>query len=157
MYLYFVRHGDASHNAPTDAQRPLTDAGCKEARLVGQALAGMKIQPTAVLSSPRVRAQQTADLIADALSMSSAQDDALNFHFNLNRLEDLLASYESDAHIVLVGHNPNMSEVAQAVTGARVSMKTGMVIAAHAYPPSLANAQLLWAAPPKLLKALVQG
>ena len=71
MQLYVMRHGDALMQAPTDAQRPLSDRGRQQVNGMVDHL--LPVLPTCVIASPYVRAQQTANLICDGLGLSSHQ------------------------------------------------------------------------------------
>src|ERR1017187_8054270 len=70
MKLHLVRHGTASSVAPTDAERELTSDGREEARIAGAALAELDVSASYILSSPLVRARQTAEIVAEALKLN---------------------------------------------------------------------------------------
>ncbi|WP_271411877.1 phosphohistidine phosphatase SixA [Pseudomonas sp. Q1-7] len=111
MRLWLLRHGEAEPRAHTDAQRELTRHGRKDVLHSAAQLAGRPLG--AILASPYVRAQQTAELVRDALGFSapvgtapwatpdSDPREALNFLAERNE-QDLL----------LVTHNPFVSELA---------------------------------------------
>ncbi len=67
MEIYFLRHasaGEAKLNPAKDEQRPLDKLGIEQCHIVGRALAALKLGLDAIISSPLVRAQQTASIVA---------------------------------------------------------------------------------------------
>ena len=156
MKVYFVRHGKASQNAPTDEQRPLTEEGIESVKNMAIALKKAGCQPTIIYTSPRVRAFQTAALIAQEFGMKAEVNNACNFEFNAKAAAELCQGYDDDDEVMFVGHNPSMSEVVQHVTGAAVDLSTGGVACvAEFYPPSTRNAILKWLLVPKVIDAIV--
>src|SRR5450759_1558890 len=75
MHLYLVRHGIAmgreDPNCPPDTERPLTPKGMKRTQAAALGLRAMKIKPDAVLTSPWLRAVQTAEIFCEAIGFSS--------------------------------------------------------------------------------------
>jgi len=116
VILYFVRHTSAADSAPSDAQRPLTRQGEDEARLVGTALAGMKVRPTRIYSSPMLRARQTAGLIGQELKFDGPPE-ALEELNNGESTPSLLRALPAVSEIVMVGHMPSLAEHIAAITG----------------------------------------
>jgi phosphohistidine phosphatase len=158
MKLYFVRHGKASKQAASDAQRPLTDSGNRQITRAAQVLKRLGVAPAYVFSSPRLRAKQTADILGAALGTETTVEEAVNFDFDIDKARDLLACASSDdAEILFVDHNPSRSEVVQGVTGASVSMTTGGIACVQARPASLEHSRLLWLLTPKLAAAFTDG
>jgi phosphohistidine phosphatase len=86
MKLFFMRHGDAVDIAESDSARPLSDLGRTEVRQVAEGIASMGAQPTHIFASPRVRAQQTAQIVADVFGGSVVTQEALNYSFNVDVL-----------------------------------------------------------------------
>ena len=76
MKLYFIRHGKAGYNATTDEARPLTEAGIQQAKNNGLILKAMGVTPAKIYSSPRLRAQQTAEHIGQALNIEVEINEA---------------------------------------------------------------------------------
>ena len=118
--LWLLRHGDAADGSP-DAERPLTKKGEKQAGNVGLALKALGVSLDACLTSPKVRAAQTARLACEALGVEP-------------KLEPKLAGGPFDAQalaaglgddVLLVGHDPDFSMAVHALTGAQVRMKKG--------------------------------
>jgi phosphohistidine phosphatase len=107
-----------------DDQRPLIAEGEREARNAGRALRALKLRPDAIVTSPLVRARQTAKLAAAELGMRCIVDDALRPGFD--RLDELLTRHPGDT-LVLVGHDPDFSGLVRELTGARTALAKGGV------------------------------
>src|SRR5690606_42062752 len=100
MKLYFIRHGKAGYDAPTDEARPLTDVGILQAKNNGVFLKNLGIQPTKIYTSPRLRAHQTAQQIG--IAHGSTPEKNKDSNFSLSRENDLeLASNHRPAHQIL--------------------------------------------------------
>ena len=95
--------------------RQLTAKGIRQARKLGAELARADPRPTAVVSSPLVRARETAGEVADALGLSVEVDERLVPGATLASIEAIAA--EREAPFVTVGHQPDCSEIAFALTG----------------------------------------
>lgn len=124
--LWLLRHADAedAHGRP-DAERPLTEKGRAQARAAGLALKALEIPLDACLASPRVRARDTALLACEALGLDvQLAPELAGGGFDP---EQLAAGY--GAHVLLVGHNPDVAQAVYDCTGARVRMKKGALAA----------------------------
>jgi phosphohistidine phosphatase len=118
--IWLLRHGEAEDNAADDASRRLTEKGERQSRTAGQALAKLGVELDVCLSSPKVRALDTARLACDALGLEVEQTEALRGgDFDP---EDVSAGR---GNVLLVGHEPDFSRAIQLATGARVDMKKG--------------------------------
>ena len=124
MLVYLCRHAKAAPGDP-DETRPLTDVGLEQARDLGKHLARAEPRPTAVVSSPLVRARQTAAPVADALGVSVEIDERLVPGATLASIEAIAA--ERDSPFVTVGHQPDCSEIVLALTGADPGFPVGSV------------------------------
>ena len=118
--LWLLRHGDAAEGSP-DAERPLTKKGDRQARTAGRALKRLGVKVDACLTSPKVRAAETARIACEELGVEP-------------QLEPKLAGGPFDAealaaglgdNVLLVGHDPDFSMAVHALTGAQVRMKKG--------------------------------
>ena len=117
--IWFLRHGDAEDGEP-DWERRLTDKGRRQASAAGAALAALGVEPELCISSPRVRARETAELACAELGTEVTLDERLAG----GRFDPLeLAAGVSD--VLLVGHEPDFSAAVAELTGARVDMKKG--------------------------------
>jgi phosphohistidine phosphatase len=118
--IWLLRHGDASDDAPDDASRPLTGKGERQARAAGAALAALGVELDACLTSPKVRARETARLACEPLGVGPEVAEALRGgDFDP---EELAAGRGT---VMLVGHEPDFSRAIQLATGAAVEMKKG--------------------------------
>ena len=116
--IWLLRHGEAADGHPDD-DRPLTDKGEQQARAAGAALAKLGVPIDLCLSSPKLRAAETARLACQALGVEVTLDQRLKGGpFDP---EDLVG----DTEALLVGHDPDFSAAVHAATGAQVRMKKG--------------------------------
>lgn len=118
MLLLLIRHAHAGDRDPDrwpdDRDRPLTDKGRKTQRKVGRALAKLGLAPAKVLTSPWVRAAQTAEILVQELGLHTPAlpVDALAADPDLIRLADDIGDPGPNAIVALVGHSPWMEELA---------------------------------------------
>ncbi|MEA2364637.1 MAG: phosphohistidine phosphatase [Thermoleophilaceae bacterium] len=118
--LWLLRHGDAADGSP-DAERPLTKKGEEQARAAGLALKALGVDLSACLTSPRVRAAETARLVCEPLGVEPQLEPKLaGGPFDA---EALAAGLGDD--VLLVGHDPDFSMAVHSLTGAQVRMKKG--------------------------------
>jgi phosphohistidine phosphatase len=132
VQLWLLRHGDAvPHDSrPTDAERELTPRGERQAEVAGRALARLGTEFDACFTSPKVRARDTARLACAALNTEPVEESSLAAGFDSDAARELLAAAGSeDGRILVVGHNPDLSQVVSDLTGARVDLKKGGVAA----------------------------
>ena len=120
MKLYLLRHATASDAALSDEKRELTREGQQEARIAGEALAKLGAKPISILSSPLVRARQTAEIAAKALKFSKDIQliDELKNGSSTAFLLKALKACGSDGEVVMVGHMPSLAEHLAAFIGA---------------------------------------
>jgi phosphohistidine phosphatase len=118
--IWLLRHGDAAEGSP-DAERPLTDKGKEQARAAGRALKELGVKPAACLTSPKVRALDTARIACEELGAEPQLEPRLaGGPFDP---EALAAGLGDD--VLLVGHDPDFSMAVHGLTGAQVRMKKG--------------------------------
>lgn len=127
--LWFLRHGEAEpHDARPDADRRLTERGEEQSRAAGRALAALGIPFQIVLSSPRVRALDTARLACEALGHERVViDESLAGEFALDDALDLAAGAGAgaDKRVLFVGHDPDFTQILHDLTGGAVDLKKG--------------------------------
>jgi phosphohistidine phosphatase len=124
--LWVLRHGDAEpHGVRTDFERRLTARGERQSRAAGCALARLGVSFDAVFASPRVRALQTARLACAELGIEPVVYEPLGGGFDERDFATLAAGESPGAALLLVGHEPDLSGLVAAITGARVEMKKG--------------------------------
>jgi phosphohistidine phosphatase len=112
--VYLVRHAKAESGEP-DELRALNDKGRKQARRLGKRLAREGVRPDAVLTSPLLRARETANAIAKATGVTAEPDERLAPGARADDLRDAVAG-RGDT-VVVVGHQPDCSQIAAALTG----------------------------------------
>jgi phosphohistidine phosphatase len=118
--IWLLRHGKAEDAAGDDAARRLTAAGERQARAAGAALAALEVQIETCLSSPKVRAAETARLAAAELGIEVELCDRLGGgDFDLDEL------VAGRGETLLVGHEPDFSRAIQLATGGRVKLAKG--------------------------------
>jgi phosphohistidine phosphatase len=128
--LWLLRHAEAEpHGARADSERRLTARGEDQARTAGLALRQLGADFDGVLFSPKVRARQTAELAAERWSEDARERMAVHpplaERFGATQALALLNELPADAHLLLVGHEPDLSGVAGALTGGLVDLKKG--------------------------------
>jgi phosphohistidine phosphatase len=125
--LWFLRHGEAvPHDAAPDPDRQLTERGEEQSRAAGRALAAMEMAFQIVLSSPRVRALDTARLACEELGIEQVViDESLSSGFGIEDALELGAATGEDKRVLFVGHNPDFEQVVHDLTGASVDLKKG--------------------------------
>jgi phosphohistidine phosphatase len=160
--LYFVRHGLAAERGdawPDDTKRPLTEEGMSRLRKAVRGLAHLGVSVEVVLSSPLVRARQTAELVAGGLDPrpSLVNVDSLAPDGTYAAVVADLEKHARKTRIALVGHEPMMGELAARLIGSRhpIEFKKGGVcrIDVEDLPPA-GPGDLRWMLTPKILRAL---
>lgn len=110
MLLYLLRHAEAEPHRAEDFSRKLTANGEKQARTVGSYLAEREIRPDLILTSPVLRAKQTAILAAKELQIDVPTEETwLACGMNPERALAELAGYTRLGSIMIVGHEPDFS------------------------------------------------
>ena len=162
MEVILVRHAIAHERNrirwPNDALRPLTTAGIRKFRKAASGLAGCLPKGVALLTSPYVRARETAAILSDALGRGKATEcGELSSGEPTQACFELLRKRKADA-VVLVGHEPNLSNfLAAAVCGAGGRMKTdfkkgGAACIEFNSGIEPGRATLKWVLPPRVLR-----
>jgi phosphohistidine phosphatase len=123
--IWLLRHGDAEDGeGKADAERELTEKGERQSRDAGRALKQLGVELDVCLTSPKVRARDTARLACDELGAQVEEDERLaggDF--------DPLELAAGRGEVMLVGHEPDFSGAVALVTGSRVKMKKGGIAA----------------------------
>lgn len=153
--LHLLRHAHAGDPGAWDGPddlRPLTRRGRRQAEHLGVFLESRGHRPDVIMSSPRVRALQTAEIVGAELGMTVRSDPRLAEPFGLTELRELLE--ESGARApMLVGHDPDFSDLLVALTGAaQLSMRKGELATLDIDSRNPVRAgRLRWLVPPDLL------
>jgi phosphohistidine phosphatase len=155
--LHFLRHahaGDPDAWTGDDAARPLSDKGEKQAERLGAFLAGIGFKPDAIISSPKLRAAQTGEIVAKHLGIQISLDDRLAGAFEVDTLETLLHDAGDPVRPVVVGHDPDFSDVLAELSGAsELPMPKGALARVDIERPLRSGGGTLhWLVPPDLLK-----
>ena len=113
MQLYLLRHGEAEPSASGDSLRRLTGKGRRDVKSVARQFRQLGLQLDYCLCSPYVRAQETAQeflqLVAPQQGITETPE--LTPDHRASAVMDVLASLPAKAQVLLVGHNPLMSEL----------------------------------------------
>ncbi len=112
MRLFFLRHAVAYSRegwSGSEADRPLTDRGRAEMRLVADGLATLDLKVELAITSPFARAAETARMAAEALKTPLEEASELAPGATLSRLLHVLQGHEDVSRILLVGHEPDFS------------------------------------------------
>lgn len=118
--IYLLRHGDAEEGNGDDAARRLTEKGERQAETVGLALAKLGTEIDVCLTSPKVRAADTAKLACQALGVEPEIAEELR-----GGSFDSLALAAGRGDVLLVGHEPDFSGEVARLTGAKVKLRKG--------------------------------
>jgi phosphohistidine phosphatase len=157
--LYLVRHaiaGERGDEYPDDSLRPLTGEGMARFRKAARGLVEVGVEIDLILTSPFVRARQTADILSGQLRGNPAvvETDALIPGAAHADLIAELANHAKRSALALVGHEPGIGMAAARLVGAKgaFAFKKGGVcrIDVAGLPPE-GPGQLVWFVPPKML------
>jgi phosphohistidine phosphatase len=161
MILYFLRHASAGEhlvNPKKDEKRALDKEGIEQCGYVGRALAALDVQVDAIVSSPLKRCTQTASLIGNELGYEGKLqlDASLRPEAGLPDFRKLLEKYARQEAIMVVGHNPNLSQFLGSVISdsgceASLELKKGAVAKVELRRTS---GTLQWCVTPRLVRAL---
>lgn len=156
MLLHLLRHahaGDPGAWDGPDAERPLSDKGRAQAERLGAHLAAIGFRPDAIISSPKVRALETAEIVAEHLDLSVSVDDRLGRMVGPEDIVESLAAAGAPQRPVLVGHDPDFSDLVSTLCGAPVPMRKG-ALARIEIADSLGagTGTLRWLLPPDALR-----
>jgi phosphohistidine phosphatase len=157
MELYLLRHGHAGDPGAWDGpddRRPLSDKGEKQSDRLGRFLAGIGFGVDAIITSPKVRAAQTARIVAAQLGVTIGEDDRLGAEVDIGTLESILRDAGNPTRVMVVGHDPDFTDLVTTLCGAaRISMKKGALARIDADRPlEPGGGTLRWLVPPDLLR-----
>ena len=163
MVIYFLRHANAGlkqfSDAVKDEKRPIDKIGEVQSHDVGRALAAIGVTVNVILSSPLARAMQTAAIVSQELGHEEKLviDDALRPEATFEKFKALLNRHKDKAAIMVVGHDPSMTEFVNKVLSgggplAAIEMKKGGV--AKVEKDLRKQAVLKWVMPPKVVQKI---
>ena len=161
MIIYFLRHASAGEhlvNPKKDDQRALDKDGIEQCGYVGRALAAIEAQVDVIVSSPLKRATQTASLVGNEMGYEGKLqiETGLRPGATLADFRRMLEKYARQEAVMVVGHNPNLSQFLGAIISesgceASVELKKGAVARVDMRRSS---GTLQWCLTPKALRTL---
>lgn len=161
MIVYFLRHASAGEHFVSpkkDEKRALDKEGIEQCGYIGRALSALDVQVDAVVSSPLKRSTQTASLVGNELGYEGKLqlDPGLRPEAGLADFRKILEKYARQEAIMVVGHNPNLSQFLGSVISdsgceASVELKKGAVAKVEMRRTS---GTLQWCLTPKVLRTL---
>jgi phosphohistidine phosphatase len=157
MKLYFLRHGLAGSRgrwAGPDSERPLTDEGIARMEREAATLGALGLSLDVIVTSPLVRAYQTAEIIARKVDLLDrlVTDERLAPGFGVRELRGILDDHPGAVAVMLVGHEPDFSlAVGDLIGGGTVAFKKGGLGRVDTSDASLGDAELAWLLPPSVL------
>ena len=156
MELVLLRHGKAEDfNLDGDAERALVERGHKQARRAAKLLQGAERLPEVVLTSPRLRALETAESFCNKVSMPGpVKQSWLDCGMDPETAMRELAAFNDFDRVMIVGHEPDFSGLVEWVlgcSGSFVEVKKGALVGLEVNPPAM-HATLAFLIPPKLIR-----
>jgi phosphohistidine phosphatase len=163
MQIFFLRHANAGEpklNPAKDAKRPLDKLGIEQSHDVGRALAALNVTVDVIISSPLKRATQTAAVVANEIDHEEKVviDNALRPGATWDQFQELLRRYNRKDAVMVVGHNPTMTEFLNKLVGApptALELKKGAI--ARVEKEGRRAAVLKWCMPPKTVRSIQQA
>jgi phosphohistidine phosphatase len=156
MELYFLRHGIAADAGPAglgDAGRPLTKEGIAKMQAGARGMRRLGLRLDALLSSPLVRAHETAAIVARELGLGLQLSEKLAPGCDMALLFALLGENRGAERMMLVGHEPDFSSLVGALTGgSQVLMKKGGLACVNIERLEQGAGTLTWLLPPRVLR-----
>ena len=160
MEIYLVRHGDyvdqGSHSIEQDSRNQLSEVGVKKLQQEAGILAKWKVPVGRIVTSPFVRAKQTAKIIAEALNVPVDEHVGLTrTSFNIQVLQQILSGYSQIDSLMLVGHESDLSKVASAVIGGgALLLDRGGIIRITLDTIEPPQGKLVWLLSPEVMAAI---
>ena len=155
MILYFLRHGRAEqHSEGPDSERKLTKKGTRELKGAASLWRRLNLRPEVILTSPLVRAVETAEIARDALGLKKEPepDDRLRPGATWEGLAQAMVDHREAARVMFVGHNPDFESAIELLSGAEaVRLRPGGV-ACLEFPgvPEPGQGEIAWLLDPDL-------
>jgi phosphohistidine phosphatase len=155
--LCLLRHahaGDSTTWEQADELRPLTEKGRRQSERVGHLLAAAGFAPDVLLTSPLVRARETAEIVADIIGARVREEPRLGEPLDLATLDAILHDAGNPRRVLIVGHDPDFSElVSELAGGSPIFMRKGTLARIDVERPlAPGSGDLRWLVPPDLLR-----
>jgi phosphohistidine phosphatase len=162
LELYLIRHGiaeDRGDDWPDDSKRPLTPDGVSKLRKEARGLIALDVTIEQIVCSPLVRTRQTADVFAETLKNKPpvTTADALAPAGTPAAVVQEVAKHVRKGKVALVGHEPNLGELAAHFIGARAALgfkKGGICRIDFDVLPPKGRGALIWFATPRMLRKI---
>lgn len=156
LEVLLLRHADAGDSMAwtrPDAERPLSPKGQRQAARVARWLISIDHRPDAIITSPKVRAAETAAVVADAFGMAVVSEPRLAGVLDVDLLVAILHDAGGPSRPMLVGHDPDFSEMAALLSGVpTLEMRKGALVRIDIVPPlDAGGGTLRWLVPPDAL------
>ena len=163
MIVYFLRHASAGEhlaNPKKDEKRALDKEGIEQCGYIGRALSALDAQVDAIVSSPLKRCTQTAFLVGNEIGFEGKLqlDSGLRPEAGLADFRKILEKYARQEAIMVVGHNPNLSQflgsvISESGCEASIELKKGAVAKVEMRRTS---GTMQWCVTPKVLRTLYE-
>jgi phosphohistidine phosphatase len=149
--LYLLRHGKADWPgwSKSDDERPLTSKGKDEVATVAKLLARLEVAPV-IATSPLPRASQTAAIAGKCLQADVHEEPLLRPGCDAGDLRKVLKKFSGES-LMIVGHEPDFTEIIFQLTGGRTKMSKAGVALIELETSSM-KGELRWLVPPKFAK-----
>jgi len=155
MILYFLRHGRAEqHSDGPDSERKLTKKGTHELKGAAPLWRRLNLRPEVIVTSPLVRAVETAEIARDALGLKKEPeaDDRLRPGATWDGLAQAMADRGQAARLMFVGHNPDFESAIELLSGAEAIRLRPGGVACLEFPgvPEPGQGEIAWLLDPDL-------
>jgi len=156
LKCYFLRHGIAEANSASgrDYDRVLTREGVHRMTREAKTIAKLDLGLDVIVSSPLLRAKQTADIVAAEIKSKDrvVEDSRAGIAFDPENLAAMLSDHSDAGAILFVGHEPGMSmTIGSVVGGMNIDFKKGSLACVELSKRNATSGNLLWLVPAKVL------
>ncbi len=160
--VYFIRHGIAAdaENYATDAERPLTEIGDRKTHKIAQKFKQLGLHFNLILTSPLVRANQTAKILqANQLSSKVEEFSPLAPGGDINLWLQWLETWQpqENRELAIVGHQPDLANWAEILIWGEarqvlILKKAGVIgVSLRSVGSPVGNSQMFWLTPPRFI------
>jgi len=141
MQIFLIQHGDAKPEIE-DPERPLSKLGIKETKAIAKKLKELQVKPTKIFHSPKLRAKQTAEILASTLNSKAEETQGLKPKDNPQTIKNKISELKDHGTYFFVGHLPNI-ELLAALLVTDVS-EPPIHISRYSSPLCLENPKGIW-------------
>jgi phosphohistidine phosphatase len=154
--IYFLRHGKAYERAEwsgkDDNLRPLTPEGIDLMKQEAKSIERMKLKLDVILTSPLVRAYDTAKIVAKTLDMKYEFNELLGPDFDRKALQEIVNGEKDNGRLMIVGHEPSFSRViSDVIGGGSILLRKGGLARVDITQHSPLKGDLVWLLTPDTL------